>query len=100
MVGKSKTAVAQQKVKLIEQAVEKFAYEHERFPANLNELVEKPSDVTDANWDPMLKAKDLLDPWGHPFVYQYPGQHDKFDIYSLGEGREGASGEDSGIHNW
>src|SRR5689334_19069780 len=31
-VGKAKTAVATQKLKVIEQAVEKFYYEHNRFP--------------------------------------------------------------------
>src|SRR5437868_5777084 len=40
-VGKAKSAVAQQKLKVIEQAVEKFYYEHNRFPTSLNELVVK-----------------------------------------------------------
>src|SRR5258708_6007677 len=58
-VGKAKSAVAQQKLKVIEQAVEKFYYEHNRFPTSLNDLVERPSDVAEADWNPMLKAKDL-----------------------------------------
>src|SRR5437763_13062362 len=66
-VGKAKSAVAQQKLKVIEQAVEKFYYEHNRFPTALNDLVERPSDVAEADWNPMLKAKDLQDPWGRPF---------------------------------
>ena len=100
-VGKAKTAVAQQKLKVIEQAVEKFYYEHNRFPANLNELVERPSDVPEDQWNPMLKAKDLTDPWGRPFNYQYPGQHDKFDLSSSGaDGQEGGTGEDADVHNW
>src|SRR5438477_4343666 len=68
-VGKAKSAVAQQKLKVIEQAVEKFYYEHNRFPTSLNELVVKPADVGDAEWNPMLKPKDLIDPWGRPFGY-------------------------------
>src|SRR5436305_13121134 len=55
-VGKAKTAVAQQKLKVIEQAVEKFYYEHNRFPASLNELVERPSDVPETEGKPMLQA--------------------------------------------
>src|SRR5438045_2569889 len=62
-VGKAKSAVAQQKLKVIEQAVEKFYYEHNRFPSTLNELVERPSDVPEDQWNPMLKPKDLTDPW-------------------------------------
>jgi general secretion pathway protein G len=100
-VGKAKSAVAPQKLKVIEQAVEKFYYEHNRFPASLSELVEKPADVQDADWNPMIKAKDLTDPWGRPFNYQYPGQHDKYDLFSLGaDGQEGGSGEDADVHNW
>jgi len=100
-VGKAKTAVAHQKLKVIEQAVEKFYYEHNRFPSTLNELVERPSDVPDGEWNPMLKAKDLADPWGRPFNYVYPGQHDKFDLSSGGaDGQEGGSGEDADVHNW
>ena len=100
-VGKAKSAVAQQKLKVIEQAVEKFYYEHNRFPSSLNELVVKPSDVADAEWNPMLKPKDLTDPWGRPFGYQFPGSHDKFDLYSLGaDGADGGTGEDADVHNW
>src|SRR5436305_11589411 len=55
-VGKAKTAVATQKLKVIEQAVEKFYYEHNRFPTNLNELVERPSDVPETEGKPMLQA--------------------------------------------
>jgi general secretion pathway protein G len=100
-VGKAKNSVAQQKIKVIEQAVEKFYYEYNRFPAGLGELVERPGDVEEANWNPMLKSKDLVDPWNRPFIYQYPGQHDKFDLSSLGaDGRDGGSGEDADVHNW
>lgn len=100
-VGKAKNSVTQQKIKVIEQAVEKFYYEYNRFPSALNELVERPADVEEANWNPMLKAKDMVDPWGRPFMYTYPGQHDKFDLSSLGaDGREGGTGEDADVHNW
>jgi general secretion pathway protein G len=100
-VGKAKSAVAQQKLKVIEQAVEKFYYEHNRFPASLNDLVERPSDVAEADWNPMLKSKDLQDPWGRPFNYQYPGRHDKFDLYTLGaDNQEGGTGVDSDVHIW
>ncbi len=100
-VGKAKNAVAQQKVKVIEQAVEKFYYEYNRFPANLGELVERPSDVPEGSWNPVFKAKDLIDPWGRPLNYRFPGQHDKFDLYSLGaDGQEGGSGDNADVCNW
>ncbi|HYH20197.1 MAG TPA: type II secretion system major pseudopilin GspG [Azospirillum sp.] len=50
-------------------------------------LVEKPASA--ANWNgPYVKRKEsLIDPWGSPFLYRYPGQHAEFDLYSLGESR-------------
>jgi hypothetical protein len=52
------------------------------------------ADIEEDKWDPKLKAKDLTDPWGRPFEYQCPGQHGKFDLYSLGaDGQEGRTGQ-------
>ncbi len=100
-VGKTRHAVAQQKLAVIEQAVEKFYYDYGRFPAALDELANKPADIEDDKWDPMLKAKDLTDPWGRAFEYQCPGQHGRFDLYTLGaDGQEGGTGENEDVHNW
>jgi general secretion pathway protein G len=100
-VGKAKSAVAQQKLATIEQAVEKFYYEHGRFPASLDELVTRPSDIAEDKWSPMVKTKDLNDPWGKPFAYRYPGEHFKFDLYSFGaDGQEGGTADDADVHNW
>ena len=42
-----------------------------------------------------------LDPWGHPYVYKFPGQHSDFDLLSLGgDGQEGGEGNASDIVNW
>jgi general secretion pathway protein G len=98
-VGKAKNAVAQQKLAVIEQAIDKFYYESGRFPRELRELVDKPADVPDEKWDPSLKAKDLQDPWGRPYQYRDPGT--KYQLLSLGaDGQEGGSGEDADIKNW
>jgi general secretion pathway protein G len=41
----------------------------------------------------------LLDPWGNPYVYKFPGQKGEYDLYSLGE--KGKSGDGSAaIGNW
>ena len=100
-VGKAKQAVAKQQIATLGTAVEKFYYEHNRFPASLDELVNKPADVDAANWNPMVRPKDLIDPWGRPYLYKCPGSHDKYDLYSLGaDGREGGTGDDADVHNW
>jgi general secretion pathway protein G len=48
---------------------------------------------------PYIGKTNFLDPWGNPYVYRYPGQHntDSYDLYSLGpDGRE----SDDDITNW
>ena len=41
------------------------------------------------------------DPWGNDYLYQYPGQHLEFDIWSLGaDGQAGGDGIDMDIGNW
>jgi general secretion pathway protein G len=42
-----------------------------------------------------------MDPWHNPFYYVAPGQHGKFDIFSLGaDNTEGGEGEDQDVKSW
>ena len=51
---------------------------------------------------PYLKKFDVLDPWKHPYVYKYPGEHgDEPDIISYGaDGQPGGEGVNADIGNW
>jgi general secretion pathway protein G len=75
-----------------------------RYPAaeeGLKALVEAPAQVE--KWTgPYLKNRQaLMDPWGHPYVYRFPGEHGDYDLYSLGaDGKEGGGGKDADIANW
>ncbi len=41
------------------------------------------------------------DPWGNDYLYQYPGQHLEFDIWSLGaDGQAGGTEVNADIGNW
>jgi len=53
----------------------------------LQALVDRPASA--AAWNgPYIKRRDsLIDPWGSPYQYRYPGQNGEFDLYSLGESR-------------
>jgi general secretion pathway protein G len=65
----------------------------------LNQLVIKPSGAP-TKWHKYLDVDKLPnDPWGRPYVYEFPGKHnpDGYDIYSLGA--EGRGGTDA-IGNW
>src|SRR6266481_3383776 len=57
----------------------------------------------EGNWNgPYVKKREELnDPWGHIYIYHYPGEHGEYDLYSLGaSGKEGGEGEDREVTNW
>ena len=61
----------------------------------------KPGDA--AIWNgPYLEKEVPKDPWGHDFVYHFPGDHgDNPDICSLGsDGQAGGDGFAADICNW
>jgi general secretion pathway protein G len=51
---------------------------------------------------PYLKNFDTLDPWKHPYVYKFPGDHgDEPDLMSYGaDGQPGGEGVNADIVNW
>jgi general secretion pathway protein G len=55
---------------------------------------------SEANWDgPYLKKRGgIVDPWGKPYRYKAPGDHDDFDLYSYGPS-EDTSGKPV-VENW
>jgi general secretion pathway protein G len=89
----------------LEQAVESYRLDTFAFPAGeagLQALVTAPAGVPAARYREGGYIKRLPnDPWGNPYQYRIPGQHGRFDIYSLGaDGREGGEGDDADIGNW
>lgn len=101
-VGEAKRSAAKTNIAEIEKAIDMFRYDYERLPNSLDELITQPSDIPAEKWkEPALKAKNLLDPWGRPFVYRNPGQQGIFDLLSLGaDGQEGGDGDNADIVNW
>ena len=62
----------------------------------------KPQDVS-AQWNgPYLEKGLPKDPWGHDYVYKYPGDHgDAPDIVCLGaDGQPGGDGLNADIVSW
>lgn len=67
----------------------------------LASLREKPADLNGWN-GPYLPQEVPKDPWGHDYVYKYPGEHgDEPDIISLGaDGQPGGDGLNADIVSW
>jgi len=78
-----------------------YRLEMGRYPPSLEALVEPPPGAD--NWNgPYLKKKQIpKDPWGNEYVYQYPGEHGPYDLYSLGADKaEGGEGDNRDIVSW
>jgi general secretion pathway protein G len=70
-----------------------------RYPGSLNDLFVQPSDVR--GWKgPYVDGQLPEDPWGHPYVYIYPGRKNTsgYDLYSVG--MDGQDGTQDDIGNW
>jgi general secretion pathway protein G len=65
-------------------------------------LLEAPQDEKLAKkWaGPYLKVKDLTDPWGHEYIYQYPGKYNDKGYDLSSPGRDGQEGTEDDIVNW
>jgi len=103
-VDSSKVQTAGVQIKLLRGAVETMRMEVGVYPpvdVGLAMLVTPPADPDlRARWKgPYLDEAVPLDPWGHPYVYQVPGEEGRpFSIFSLGaDGKPGGEGNDADI---
>ena len=102
-----KTAVVRD-IGTLEQALTQYYMEMGEYPSSdqgLEALFELPpgSDKAD-RYRPggyLSQRKMLKDPWGNDYQYQFPGDHSRFDLYSLGaDGRPGGEELNADINNW
>ena len=103
-IGKSESKVAAAQIDALSKAVDQYRIDTGHFPSSeqgLNALITKPSSVN-TRWNgPYLKKSVPLDPWGRTYLYQSPGSHGDYDLYSFGkDGREGGEGENQDLVNW
>ncbi len=87
----------------LSQAIDLYKFNTNSYPEKLEDLMVKPNDddIAEKWGGPYLKDESgLLDPWGKPYVYQFPGDRNegKYDLYSLGS--DGIDGNDDDIVNW
>ena len=97
----SPIAAANTQIGSITTALNCFKVDTGRYPLQLKELLEHPSEVT--NWrGPYLDkiAGVPNDSWGNAFLYHYPGKHNGglFDLCSAGP--DGHLGTADDLTNW
>ena len=101
---RAQTDAARLQIDSISAGLDLFFLDHGRYPSEdegLNALIEAPGDG-DAWRGPYLKdEKAITDPWRRVFLYRYPGQHGKYDLYSLGaDNAEGGEDDNSDVTSW
>ena len=83
-------------------ALDAFEVDNGYYPRGrngLNDLVVPPRDAT--NWKGPYMKEVPLDPWLHPYIYEFPGKHGgagSYDLYSAGP--DGRQGSDDDVTNW
>ena len=83
-------------------ALDAFKVDTGHYPkgtSGLLELVQQQNGTT--NWHgPYSRPDMLLDPWGHKYIYVYPGKHNTngYDLFSAGPDGKPGTGDD--IVNW
>jgi len=102
-LGKGKQAAAKAQIELLGQALDQYRLDVGYYPTTeqgLNALMVNPSD--DKWQGPYLKKSAVpLDPWGKPYLYQSPGTHGEYDLWSYGrDGQPGGEDEDADVVSW
>lgn len=103
-LGESKTKTAMLQVEELGAALDLYRLETGTYPSKqqgLAALLEPPPGVE--QWSgPYLRKKVIRnDPWGNEYLYESPGEHGEFDLYSWGsDGQEGGDGEAKDVLGW
>lgn len=103
-LGRAKIDAAKIEIQNIGNALDLYKLDMSRYPLQqegLQALVQAPPGAD--HWaGPYLKQKTAPnDPWGHPYVYRYPGEHGEYDLYSVGpDAATGTAADKPAIGNW
>ncbi len=101
---KARVAAARAQIEMFMGALNLYKLDTGSLPTTeqgLQALWRRPPDVP--NWDgPYVEKEIPLDPWGHPYVYRFPGEHGELpDIISYGaDGKPGGEGINADIVSW
>ena len=69
----AKQTAAQTQIGSFKMALDNFEIDNGSYPKDLASLVSAPANLT--SWKGPYIENIPLDPWGHPYVYEYPGKH-------------------------
>lgn len=102
-LDKSETTVAVAQIDSFTKAIDQYRLDVGQFPSNsegLSVLVQSGSN--NEKWKGPYIKKIPLDPWGMPYQYRIPSEHNlNYDVFSTGKDKKnGGEGENADIGNW
>lgn len=101
---RAKTDTTGIQIESIGGALDLYRLDVGRYPSEeegLETLVRRPVDVEKWNGPYVKKSESLIDPWGNAYLYRFPGEHGKYDLYSFGaDAAEGGEDENQDIVSW
>ena len=101
--AKNKVVATQIQIDNYKTALGVYELDNGVFPSSeqgLQALITQPSGAALPNWKGPYLDQIRPDPWGHAYIYKYPGVKipNGFDLYSTGP--NGIEGDDDDIGNW
>ena len=101
LLGGAKHKAARIQLETISQSLNYYQLDVGAYPTTeqgLKALWQSPAQDVAWNGPYVRQERQLLDPWGRPFIYRSPGQQGAYDLISLGgDGKEGGSGDDADL---
>jgi general secretion pathway protein G len=98
--SQAKENIAKIAISEIDGSLDLYMIDVGSYPAEgmgLEALIENPGDST--NWKGPYIKRVPVDPWGKPYIYNFPGNHGlEYDLCSAGA--DGAEGTEDDICNW
>ena len=101
-VDEAKISKAKSDIQALETALTEYRLDNSEYPTSddgLEALIKQPNDPAVTHWHGPSVHRLSKDPWGRPYVYEYPGTHGQpYDLYTLGA--DGQPGGKDTIGNW
>ncbi|MGW8369100.1 MAG: type II secretion system major pseudopilin GspG [Gammaproteobacteria bacterium] len=102
-LSRAEITAAKQEIRTISGALDQFRIDFYRYPTT-DEGLAILTGGKDINNRSVPRFIDTvpIDPWGRPYLYEYPSRHGKdYDLYTLGaDGQENGEGTNADIGNW
>ena len=103
LLGGAKVKAAKIQLQTVSSSLLYYQTDVGSFPTEkqgLDALWKAPEGSSDWNGPYVRRQKQLVDPWGNPFVYNIPGKKpgEPYDLVSLGaDGKPGGTGNDADL---